>query len=448
MFLIFIAVNLIFLYFFFRIGFSLWVYFLLFILSIIFVLSFFTEEWQRTWKGFLKSFFLNYLAYINLVVVITWIYFILKYILETHSQINQPTQDLFASFIIIGLLIVFLMLWILIKNLTWVKTSYFWLFLVRLYIAVQVPHIDIFYYFISFLLATTTVAHLIYLIRFGKICTWFVYIILISLLIILFIILHKFLIKNINLLTLVIQFIIMSILIFMIYIQSLYSKIIQIEKKLEQRQYEINLFWYSDINLTEKEQNFYNKHKSKKKLYQQVIDFLINAPWPIKVIFALTNTIPVILASWYFFQNLWKWWNIHNEAIYWLNTVIFFINFILFKKLNRFVYIQRLFAFFVVNFITYFTIIDFFWKNFTYIAIWGIIWNLLSTSLILIIWNKKNIFDHFDYLVWSVINFLWVFVNIYFLFKIQIAYSLKLWVIMLYLGLYLFLYRIIYKKIW
>lgn len=448
MFLIFLAVNLIFLYFFFEIHFMIWVYFLLFILSIIFVLSFFTEEWQRTWKSFLKSFFLNYLSYINLLVIVIWIYFILKYIFTHYLQITWISQEIYASFSILWMLIIFSILWIIVKNSTWIKTSYFWFFVVRTYIFVKIPDIKVFYYFISFLLSVTTVLHLIYLIRNQKVCKRFLYIILISFFIVTFILLHKFLIHNINILTLAIQLIITLILIWMIYLKSTYEKLIKIEKKLEQIQYEINLFWYSDIKLEENEEKFYSKHKKYKKTYEQLIDFLLNAPSSIKIIFALTNTIPVIFASWYFFKNLWMWNNIHNEIIYWLNAILFFINFLLFKKLHRFVYIQRLFAFFVINFITYFTIMDFFGKNFTYIAIWWIIWNLFSTSLILILGKKKNLFNHIDYLIWSIINFLWVFINIYFIFKISIDYSLKVWLIMLYLGLYLFLYRIIYKRIW
>jgi len=269
---------------------------------------------------------------------------------------------------------------------------------------------------------------------------------LLSLLIIFFIFLNK-LIHNVNLLTLIIQITITIILLFMLYLKKTLNKLLAIEKKLEQRQYEINLFWYSDIKLSESEEKFYKKHKKYEKIYLSLIDFLINAPTSIKIIFALTNTIPVIIASWYFFTNLWTWHNIHNEIIYWLNAVIFFINFVLFKKLNRFVYIQRLFAFFVINFITYFTIIDFFGKNFTYIAIWWIIWNLLSTILILVLGKNKDFFEPIDYLIWSMINFGWLFVNIYFIFKMPIEYYLKIWVIMLYLWLYLLLYRKIYKKI-
>jgi hypothetical protein len=79
-----------------------------------------------------------------------------------------------------------------------------------------------------------------------------------------------------------------------------------------------------------------------------------------KILLALTNTVPLLFATYYFFSHLGSENYLQNEILYWIGAILFFINFLLFKKLNWFVTIQRFFAFFVINFVTYFTIIDFF----------------------------------------------------------------------------------------
>lgn len=445
MFIIFLFTNILFWYFFFKINFLWWLYLVLFVSSIALLLSLFTESWKKTWWTIFKELILTYLSYLNLIVIIIWLFFVVKYLTKWYFPIIY--LDLGSALIVLWALIIFYFLGLISKINSWTKLSFFWFSLIWLYIFYIVKDIKIFYYFTAFILAISSTGFLIYNIKHNKKNLFLAYIILISFLIALIILLNKYLIPNPINLSLAVQIIVMIILWFLIHIKNTYERIIKIETILKERNNELNLFWYSDIKLSPSDENFINKFKNKKSYLINLIDFLINCPQSIKVIFALTNTIPILFSSIYFFMNIWKWNYIQNELSYWIWAMIFFINFILFKKLNRFVTIQRIFAFFVVNFVTYFSIVDFFWHNYIYIASWWILWNLISTVIILLIWDKKNIFDKFDYITWTIVNFLWVFINIYFLLQINMDQYLRWWLIMLYLGLYLFIYRITYKKI-
>jgi len=446
MFLIFILTNLLFLCFFWKIDFIYWIYVILFVLSIVFVLSFFTNEWQKNWKQFIKEFFFKYLSYINLIVILLWLFFLFKYFF-INNYWEHKIIDFRVTFGLIAVTSIIYFFWIIFTKEDFTKISLFGWIILWWYLWYLLPDWKIFNYFVAFILSINCVWFLIYYIKHYKISKLLLYIIFFSTLIWFFIIIHEKIFTNYITFALSIQFVIWIILLFMLQTDITYKKLLQIGNKIKQRQHEMNLFWYSDTKLTEYEEKFYSKHIKKQDSYKFFIDFFINSPKQVKIIFAITNTTPLIIASYYFFTNILYNRNITNEIYYWLWSIMFFVNFILFKKLSWFVVIQRFFSFFVINFITYFSIIDFFWKNYLYIAIWGIVWNLLSTILILIIWKKRNIFDAVDYLFWSIINFLWVFVNIYFLLKLDIMNYLKIWIILLYLWVYMFLYRMIFKKI-
>jgi hypothetical protein len=221
-------------------------------------------------------------------------------------------------------------------------------------------------------------------VRFGKVWTGFLYILMINILVAFFILMYKVIPNPIALSNLV-QFTILVILLFVLFLQHIERKLQAIEEKIKQYQHELNLFGYSDIKIEENEKNFYKKRVSRRYLILKILKFFLESPDSIKILFALTNTVPLLFASYYFFTHLQSGNYIQNELLYWLGAILFFINFLLFKKLNWFVTIQRFFAFFVINFVTYFTIIDFFGYNYLYVAIGGILWNLFSTVVILFI---------------------------------------------------------------
>jgi len=445
MFLILLIVNVLFIYFFWKINFVYWIYLVTFFLSIFFVLSFFSDEWKSDWKLFLKKFFLNYLSYLNFFLVGLWVFFILKYFFLLHDI--SILADLKALVTILLWICLFYILSVFLWKKDFIKLSYFWITVIFIALNYYLHTLKIFYYYVALVNTISIVWHLIYFIRFWKYSRFINYINFIFLTITFFIFISQYIVSSTVIFSFIIQVIIAVILLVIIYINNLYNKIESIEDKLKNIQYELNLFWFSETKLDKKEEEFYKKHIKNKDNYFIIVDFFINSPTYIKVLFSLTNTIPIIIASYSFFHQIDSISRLQNEIFYWFGAIMYFINFLLFKKLNWFVVIQRLFAFFVINFVTYFTIIDIFWENYLFIAIWWIIWNLLATVVILFIWKKGSIFSGIDYLIWTIVNFIWVFVNIYFLFKIWLNTYLISWIILLYLGFYLFLYRIIYKRL-
>ena len=443
MFFVLILIHLWLIYFFWKINFLYWVYFISFILSILIVLSLLTDSGKSSWKILLKDFFLKYLIYINFIIILVWLFFISKYFLSQQFGTGILT-DIKAIFLILWVNIFVLLISAILDKEWWIKKAYFWFIILWLYLYYLVQDPKIFNYFIVFILSVSIVWYLLNLLK-HKYNKFLLYIIFLSSITLFFIFLNKIFIHSDILLSLSIQITMSIILLWIIYYKNKYEKLLEILQKHKEYKNELNLFGYSDKNLKKNEEkilkNPYNEN------YRIIVDFFINSPNFVKILFSLTNTIPVIYASIYFFNHMQIWNKLLNESLYWAGAIIFFINFLLFKKLNWFVAIQRLLAFFVMNFVAYFTITDFFWKNYIYITIWWILWNLFTTVIILFLWKKDSIFNHTDYIIWSIVNFAWVFINMYFLIKLNLNYYLLSWIMLLYLWAYLYLYRIIYKKV-
>ena len=443
MFFILILIHLWFIYFFWKINFLYWVYFVSFVLSILIVLSFLTDSWKSNWKSLLKEFFINYIIYLNFIIILIWLFFILKYFISQHFGISLIT-DIKALFWVLTINIIIYLISSFINKKTWIKLSYFWFTLIWGYLFYLIQDIKIFEYFIVFILTVSVVWYLLNFLRYNY-NKFILYIIFLSSITLFFIFLDKIFFHSDILLSLSIQITMFIILSWIIYYDNKYKKLLKIKQKYKEYENELNLFWYSDKKLTEDEEKILDNPYN--KIYKIIVDFFIDSPDLVKILFSLTNTIPVIYASIYFFNHMQETNKLLNESLYWAGAIIFFINFLLFKKLNWFVAVQRLLAFLVMNFVAYFTITDFFGHNYLYIAIWGILWNLFTTIIILFIWKKESVFNQTDYLIWSIVNFLWVFINIYFLIKLNLNYYLLIWVILLYLWAYLYLYRIVYKKV-
>jgi len=444
MLVILLLVNLIFVYFFYSIGFVYWNYLVWFVLSIIFFLSLFSDEGQKSLKFFIKNFFLEYIMYINFLIIISWIYLIINYFLQQQYGLWMMS-DLKSLFFVLWITIFIYIFSCVFYKKNILKVSYFGFFVIFVYMFYLLKDLKVFEYFISFILSISVVGHLIYFVKRSSYNRFIIYVLFLSSIVSLFLIIKNTLNISSNTLSLVVQLVVLVILLYSVYIEKNYNKYLDIKKQIEKREYEMNVFGFSDIKIDKKKELYFKNFN--KDYYDLIIDFFLHAPNTVKIIFSLTNVIPVLFATWFFYKSLWWWNGIYNESIYWAQGIVFFINFLLFKHLKWFVFIQRIFAFFMINFITYFTIIDFMWKNYLYISIWWIIWNLFTTVFMIFIWKKNDILWVVDYLTWSIINFLWVLLNIYFLLKIWLNIYLISWIILLYFGLYLFLYRIIYKKI-
>ena len=445
MFTIYVTACLWFIYYFWKINFIYGVYIVAFFLSLILVLSLFSDNWKNNWKEFIKYFFLEYIMYINFIVIAVGVYFILKYFVGLYD--HGLMVDVKVSVIIMSIISFISLLAVVLNKKELLKVTSLWLFIIWSILYILIKDIKIFYYFISYISALAVVWHLLYYTIYNKYNKYLLYVIFIFTLTTFFILTKQYFISSTIIFSFTIQVVIFLILYAIIYVKNTYWKIEKLKNKLKEREKELKLFGFSDIELEKEEKEYLKKQKKYKTIYEFIIDFFIKSPKLVKILFSLTNTIPIIIASYTFFHQLESVSRLQNEIYYWLGALMYFVNFLLFKKLHWFVVIQRLFAFFVINFVTYFTIIDFSWKNFLYIALWWIIWNLFATIVILFLDKKHNTFDTIDYLIWSLVNFIWVFVNIYFLFKINLNYYLSIWIALLYLGLYLYLYRIVYKKV-
>lgn len=443
MFVILFLINILFLWYFFAINFIYWDYLVWFLFSIMIILALFSDTGQKSIKFFLKRFFLEYIMYINFLIIISWIYFIIKYFFQKYYNIWLIT-DINAIFTVLWFVILLYLFSCFFNKINILKVSYFWFLVIFSYMLYLVKDLVVFEYFISFIVSISVVWHLIYFIKNKRYSRFILYVLFLSSIVALFLLIKHIFKLSLNTLSLVVQLIVFVILLYNIYIEKKYNRYLSIKEEIEKRQHELSLFWFSDIKIDKEDEEYYENFD--KNYYDIIIDFFLKAPDTVKIIFALTNSIPVVFATYVMFKTLWVGHNVYNEIIYWIQWIVFFINFLLFKYFNWFVFIQRIFAFFIVNFITYFTIIDFIWKNYLYISIWWMIWNLFTTLLMLFIWKKDKLLQAVDYLTWSFVNFLWVFLNIYFLLKIGLNVYLTYWIILLYLGLYLFLYRIIYRK--
>ncbi len=177
-------------------------------------------------------------------------------------------------------------------------------------------------------------------------------------------------------------------------------------------------------------------------LSKQIYNFIENLPEYIKFLLWALNIITIFIQIFIFIKTLHTNSNIlENEFFYWGSIVIFFINFLILKYLNFYHLIQRIFFFFILNFWIYLSIINIFWKNYLSISIYWISRNLLNSFLIFLTSNllKKHILIYEDIFFWILANLLAIPINIYFLFKTNLFYDLKLAILWIYIWIQLIL---------
>ena len=128
MFIIFLFINILFWYFFFKINFLWWLYLVLFVSSIVLLLSLFTESWKKTWWTIFKELILTYLSYLNLVIIIIWLFFVAKYLIKWYFPLDY--LDLGSAMLVLWAIILFYFLWLIGKIETWTKLSFFWFIII------------------------------------------------------------------------------------------------------------------------------------------------------------------------------------------------------------------------------------------------------------------------------------------------------------------------------
>jgi len=105
-----------------------------------------------------------------------------------------------------------------------------------------VRDLQIFEYFISFILSISVVGHLIYFVRWRVYDRFILYVVFLSFIVAVFLIIKDTLDISSNTLSLIIQLIVLIILFYTVYIEKNYNKYLDIQKQIEKRQYEMDVF--------------------------------------------------------------------------------------------------------------------------------------------------------------------------------------------------------------
>ncbi|MBS8121742.1 hypothetical protein [Candidatus Vampirococcus lugosii] len=176
-------------------------------------------------------------------------------------------------------------------------------------------------------------------------------------------------------------------------------------------------------------------------VYEDINSFFSGIPWYLKFLLAILNIILIFSQILLFILNIGSGELFYYEIIYWIGNIIFFINFLLLKKIDYYYYLQRILSFFVINFGIYLTIINLFGENSFYISLFGVSWSILSSLLLFSSKSfvYKRLFFKEDYYFWIFANFITIFLNIYYIYDLQVEISLKISIILLYIGLWFFI---------
>ncbi|WP_231178591.1 hypothetical protein [Candidatus Absconditicoccus praedator] len=183
------------------------------------------------------------------------------------------------------------------------------------------------------------------------------------------------------------------------------------------------------------------KQKTIYDLFSDISDFFKNIPEHIKLALALVNLFLMFGQIYIFFLNIGSDDILFYEILYWLGILVFFINFILLKLIDYYYYIQRIMAFFVINFGIYLTILNIFGQDYFYIVVIGILRSIIGSLLIFFSKSfiyKKLLFRE-DYYFWILANGMAMLLNVYFIFLLDINNALKINFILLYVGLWIFM---------
>lgn len=186
------------------------------------------------------------------------------------------------------------------------------------------------------------------------------------------------------------------------------------------------------------------------KISQEVYDFVSNIPQIVKYYLEWINTFIILLLIYLYFKNTLSLnWSV-EQVFYWVIMLGFIVNVYSLKKINYTSIFQRLITFLVINFAIYISLFSAFKWDVESVALFAIVRNLLSTSLVFSIHKTKvwSYLKKIDYSFWIFTTLLALIVNIVLLFNTQIQRAFLLPMILLYVWIQWFLvyYSIKYIK--
>lgn len=188
----------------------------------------------------------------------------------------------------------------------------------------------------------------------------------------------------------------------------------------------------------------------KLKIPQSIYDFVDEMPQIVKYCIEWINTFIILILIYLYFKNtLSLKWSV-EQIFYWVIMLWFIVNVYSLKKINYTSVVQRLITFLVINFAIYISLFSAFKWDIETVALFGIVWNILSTSMVFSIHKTKigSYLTKIDYSFWTFTTLLAMIVNILLLFNTQIQKAFLFPMILLYVWIQWFLiyYSIKYIK--
>ena len=186
------------------------------------------------------------------------------------------------------------------------------------------------------------------------------------------------------------------------------------------------------------------------KIPQNVYDFVENMPQIVKYCMEWINTFIILLLIYLYFRNMLSLkWSV-EQVFYWVIMLWFIVNVYSLKKIDYTSMVQRLITFLVINFAIYISLFSAFKWDIESVALFAIVRNILSTSLVFSI-HKTKVWSYLkkvDYTFWIFTTLLALLVNIIMLFNTQIQKAFLFPMILLYVWIQWFLvyYSIKYVK--
>lgn len=185
------------------------------------------------------------------------------------------------------------------------------------------------------------------------------------------------------------------------------------------------------------------------KISQKIYDFVEWMPQIVKYFMEWINTFIILLLIYLYFRNtLSLKWSV-EQIFYRVIMLWFIVNVYSLKKINYTSIMQRLITFLVINFAIYISLFSAF-KDIETVALFGIVWNILSTSMVFSIHKTKvwSYLKKIDYSFWIFTTLLAMIINIILLFSTEIQKAFLFPMILLYVWIQGFLvyYSIKYIK--
>ncbi len=170
---------------------------------------------------------------------------------------------------------------------------------------------------------------------------------------------------------------------------------------------------------------------------EQIFHFIAQMPQWAKQMLELFNVLFVAILIVYYVGHVAGFVTV-NHIFYRVSILIFISNVFLLKKIGYNSLIQNLVVFLVINFAVYVSFFSYFNGNVWSVAVWGIIWNIVSASLIFsahTIPFFSRVLHKIDYIYRIIATIIAMLVNVILLMWTDLPGELIFFLVLVYLGL-------------